>query len=163
MKDMQIYSSIYDIVEGNMNKSGQKLRTSKELVMSIVNIKPGTVDILKLSRERNNDTFLKKAYIMMLNRQIDKEALKAWKANYKLPPEEFQQAVVNSIKGSEEFFKNQVKMYNNIYSANNSFGGNISGMGRSAGITVPERLMKVYRKLPPFMKNAAKKIMGINR
>lgn len=160
---MQIYSSIYDIVEGNMNKAGQKLRTSKELVMSLVNIKPGTVDILKLSRERNNDTFLRKAYIIMLNRQIDRQALKAWRSNYKLPPEEFQQAVINSIKGSEEFFNNQVRMYNNIYSANNSFGGNISGMGRSAGITVPERLMKVYRKLPPFMKNAAKKIIGVNR
>ena len=110
MKDIDIYSAVYDIVDENMNKTGEKLRISKELVLSTTLIKPCKVDILKLSRERNNETFVRKAYIFMLNRQIDGEALRAWKPQYKLPPEEFQHNVVATIKGSEEFFKNQVKM-----------------------------------------------------
>ncbi|MDO4862941.1 MAG: hypothetical protein Q4A05_02120 [Ruminococcus sp.] len=163
MKDIDIYSAVYDIVDENMNKTGQKLRISKELVLSTTIIKPGKVDILKLSRERNNETFVKKAYIFMLNRQIDGEALRAWKPQYKLPPEEFQHNVVATIKGSEEFFKNQVRMYNNIYSENTAFGGRLSGIGRTAGIPVSERLLKVYRKMPPFMKKAAKKVLGAGK
>ena len=34
MRDMDIYSSLYDIVDENMTNAGQKLQTSKELVMS---------------------------------------------------------------------------------------------------------------------------------
>ena len=146
-----------------MEKSGKKLHTTKELTLCAVSAKPGTVDIMKLSRERNNDTFVKKAYIFMLNRQIDGTALRVWKTHYKLPPEEFQRRVIASIKESDEFFKNQVKMYNNIYSENTSFGGSLAGIGRSAGITVPERMMKIYRKMPLFMRNAAKKVLGIRR
>ena len=163
MKDIDIYSAIYDIVDENMKNSGGKLSTSKELVLSTTMAEPGKVDILKLSRERNNETFVRKAYIFMLNRQIDDTALRALKSQYKLPPEEFQHNVVATIKDSEEFFKNQVKMYNNIYSENTSFGGRLSNMGRPAGIPVSERLLKVYRKMPPFMKNAAKKILGVKR
>ena len=163
MRDMDIYSSLYDIVDENMTNAGQKLQTSKELVMSLAASKPGSVDILKLSRERNNDTFVKKAFIFMLNRQIDGTALRVWKTHYKLPPEEFQRRVIASIKESDEFFKNQVKMYNNIYSENTSFGGSLAGIGRSAGITVPERMMKIYRKMPLFMRNAAKIVLGIRR
>ena len=163
MKDIDIYSALYDIVDENMNNAGQKLRISKELVLSSAIIKPGKVDILKLSREKNNDTFVKKAYIFMLNRQVDGTALKAWRAQYKLPPEEFQRNVVATIKGSEEFFNNQVKMYNNIYSENTSFRGRLSGIGRPGGIPVSERLVKVYRKMPPFVKNLTKKILGSNR
>ncbi len=163
MKDIDIYSAIYDIVDENMNSAGQKLRISKELVLSTTTVKPGKVDILKLSRERNNETFVKKAYIFMLNRQIDSYAVKAWKPQYKLPPDEFQRNVVTTIKSSQEFFNNQVRMYNNIYSENNSFGGSLAGIGRPAGIPVSERLLKVYRKMPPFMKNAAKKLLGGRR
>lgn len=163
MKDIDIYSEIYDIVDENINNAGQKLRISKELVLSTALMKPGQVDILKLSRERNNETFAKKAYIFMLNRQIDGAALKALKPQFKLPPEEFQHNLISSIKTSEEFFKNQVKMYNNIYSENTSFGGRLAGIGRPGGIPVSERLMKVYRKMPPFMKKAAKKILGVGR
>ena len=57
MKDIDLYSAIYDIVDENMNNAGQKLRISKELVLSTTTVKPGKVDILKLSRERNNETF----------------------------------------------------------------------------------------------------------
>ena len=163
MKGIDIYSAIYDIVDENMKNAGEKLRISKELVLSTTTVKPGKVDILKLSRERNNETFVKKAYIFMLNRQIDGAALRAWKPQYKLPPEEFQRNVIATIKGSEEFFKNQVRIYNNIYSENTSFGGRLGNMGRAGGIPVSERLLKVYRKMPPFMKNAAKKVLGVKR
>lgn len=174
MKDKELFSAIYDIVDDNMKQSGHKLRTPKALMLSIAAANPGRVDILRLSRERNNDTFLKKAYITMLNRQIDKHALKDWRTRYKLPPEEFQRRVVNAIKGSEEFYNSQVKIYNNIYSSNNSYGGNIANIGRTAGLTGQDRMIKaysktpdlfkrVYKKMPEFVKNAARKATGINR
>ena len=163
MKESQIYSAIYDIVDENLAKAGKKLHTSKDLTLCAVSTKTRTVDIMKLARERNNDTFVKKAYILMLNRQIDKQALKIWRTHYDLPPEEFQRAVVIGIRGSEEFYANQVKMYNNIYSEHNAFGGNVAGIAPPAGITVPERMMKLYRKMPSFMKNAAKSIMGVKK
>ena len=162
MKDKDIYSSIYDIVDGNMKNAGQSLHTPKEVTLASAFAVPGKVDILKLSRERNNELFLRKAYQLMLCRPIDKAALKAWRSNYALPTEEFQQTVVYGLKNSEEFYINQVRIYNNIYSENNGYGGDISCIGRPAGITVPERMLKIYRKMPGFMKNAAKKIMGIN-
>ena len=163
MYDADIYSALFDTAEDNMKKAGKDLGFTKDIVLTAALSEPCTANMLTLSRERDNDAFLKKAYVAMLGRQVDEPSLKAWQTQYKLPPEDFQRMVVGSIKNSDDFRSSNVRLYSNIYSENNCYGGNISGIGRSGGIPLRERLVKVYRKLPAPVKSVIKTVMGAKR
>jgi len=161
MNDTDLYSAVFDIVNENMTNAGEKFMTSKECFVCSSQSNPRTVDILRLSKEKDNGIFLEKAYTEILKRPVDERAYENWKNRFELPPQEFQNLVINSIVNSQEYYNSQVRIYNNIYSKHNSFGGNISGVQPSAGITMPEKLMNTYRKMPDFMKKIAKKAMGV--
>ena len=163
MNDIDIYSAVFDAAEENMQKTGKSLGFSKDIVLTAASAEPNTADMLDLSRERRNDAFLKKAYVALLGRQVDDASLKAWQTQYKLPSEDFQRLVVSSIKNSEDFRSSHVKLYNNIYSENNSYCGVLSAVGRSGGIPLRERLVKVYRKMPAPVKNTIKAVMGAKK
>lgn len=161
MNDKNIYSDIFDIVNENMEKSGNKFPLSKECCICNSEADPVGVDILKLSMEKDNRIFLENAYNMLLKRHVDSKAIKNWEGRYGLPSEDFQQLVIKSIIKSEEFSLANVKIKNNIYSENNSFGGDFSAVKRSSSVTVPDKLMSVYRRMPEPLKNMARKVMGI--
>ena len=159
--DRNLYAAIYDIVEKNYSAAGGEMSIDKPCYMVMVDNTPGTVNVLDMSRQEDNDRFLKTAYLSMLARQIDNAALENWTEYEGMPTLEFQRRVVNALKNSDEFFNTQIRLTNNIYSANNSFGGSLSGLKSSSSVSIPEKLMNTYRKMPEFMKKAARKVMGV--
>lgn len=160
MNDQEMYSSIYDIVQKNAGDAGSELETSKDCFLCITASEPSRVDVLKLSEEKDNMTFLRKAYICMLKRIVDPAALESWKLSADLSPEEFQLRCVNGLKLSEEFFLTHVKLENNIYATNNPVTG-APAAAPGSSVTMPEKLMRMYRKMPDFMKKAARRVMGV--
>ena len=161
MNDKDLYSAIFDIVSTNAGKAGSTMEVRKECYMYLTEASPDTVDILELSKEEDNSLFLEKAYYIMLCSMVDKKAKSDWSDYEKLPKEDFQMRVINAIKGSEEFFTKQIKLKNNIYSGNNPYGGSLIGLRGGSSVSVPEKLMRTYRKMPEFVKKAARRIMGI--
>jgi len=160
MNDKDMYSSIYDIVKKNAEAAGSALQTEKNCFLCLTESEPSRVDVMKLSQEKDNMTFLKKAYISMLKRIVDPAALDSWKLSAELSPEEFQLRCVNGLKLSEEFFLTHVKLENNIYATNNPVTG-APAATPGAGVTMPEKLMRTYRKMPEFMKKAARRMLGV--
>ncbi|MBP3242486.1 MAG: hypothetical protein J6L99_01375 [Ruminococcus sp.] len=159
--DRNLYAAIYDIVDKNYSAAGGKMSIDKPCYMTMAVNVPGTVNVLAMTEEQDNDRFLKTAYLSMLARQIDPAALENWAEYEDMPTLDFQHRVVNALKSSDEFFNTQIRLTNNVYSANNSFGGSLSGLKSSSSVSIPEKLMNTYRKMPEFMKKAARKVMGM--
>ena len=160
MNDQEMYSSIYDIVQKNAEAAGSDLETSKDCFLCITASEPSRVDVLKLSEEKDNMAFLSKAYISMLKRIVDPAALDSWKLSADLDPEVFQLHCVNGLKLSEEFFLTHVRLENNIYATNNPVTG-APAATPGAGVAIPEKLLRMYHKMPDFMKKAARRVMGV--
>lgn len=159
MNDQEMYAAIFDIVEGRMQDAGMEFPIDRECCAGLALQPPGSTDVLALSYEQDNVLFLKKAYITMLSRNIDPGSLEAWKDRTALPREEFQAMVVNGLKASEEFLQAGYRLENDLYADESLFAGSPAGSG-AGGVTLPEKLMKMYRKMPSPLKKAAKKILG---
>ena len=159
MTDKDMYAAIYDIVAEQMQAAGGELAFDKASCADLALQAPDRTDVLELSYEEDNLQFLKKAYLTMLARQIDPGALEAWSERAALPREEFQASVVTALKGSDEFFLAQYRLENNLYADHSLYAGTPVGAGASR-ITLPEKLMRMYRKMPTPLKKAAKKILG---
>lgn len=159
--NLSVYSDIFDVVEKNMQSAGGRFNVSRTAYLCTACNDAQKVDIYDLSHEEDNRLFLETAYIALLKRLVDERALTNWEGRLDIPKEEFQRLLTNSIMNSLEFSKVHIKVYNNIYSQRNAFGGKISSAVSSGGMSMPERLMKFYRKQPEFMKKLEKKIMGV--
>ena len=162
MDNMNIYTDIYDIVSKNMENAGGKFQMSEICYGKIASSNPVYVDISELAEITDNEIFLETAYRILLQRNIDDNAKKSWEERINLPAPEFQKLVTRSILRSAEFANTRIKVKNNIYSEKNAFGGSIEGIKKASAVTMPEKLMNMYRKMPAPMKKAAKKIMGVD-
>ena len=159
MNDQEMYAAIFDIVEERMQEAGMEFAIDKECCTALALQPPDCTDVLALSYEEDNVLFLKKAYLAMLSRNIDPGALEAWAERTDLPREEFQAMVISGLKGSEEFLQAGYRLENDLYADESLFAGSPAGTG-AGGVTLPEKLMKMYRKMPSPLKKAAKKILG---
>lgn len=159
MNDQAMYAAIFDIVEGRMQEAGMTLHIDRACCTALALQPPNCTDVLALSYEEDNIVFLKKAYLSMLSRNIDPGALEAWTERADLPREEFQAMVISGLKGSEEFLQAGYRLENNLYADGSLYAGAPAGAG-AGGVTLPEKLMKMYRKMPSPLKKAARKILG---
>lgn len=161
MKDIDIYSKIFDITSDNMKNVNKSFNVSKEAYLHLSKDNPQSVDIFELYQEDDNALFLEKAYISFLKRLSDDTAYKNWSGRFSLPKQEFQRLLTITMINAPEFNNTQVRAYNNIYSQRNIFGGNIANVKKSTGMNMPEKLLKFYRNQPEFMKKIERKIMGV--
>lgn len=161
MSDSNIYSDIFDIVNENMKNAGKSFSVSKNAYLHLAKERPNCVDVFRLSQEPDNRIFLEKCYISFLKRLADEKAFASWNERFSLPCSEFQRLLVITMISSTEYNRSQVKAYNNIYSQKNVYGGNLNSAQTSGALTMPEKLLKIYRKQPEFMKKIERKIAGI--
>ena len=162
MNDMNIYTDIYNIVSENMKNAGGQFQTPQICFEKMISSHPMIADISDLAEITDNSAFLVAIYRILLQRNIDENARKSWEDRINLPAPEFQRLVVRSILRSAEFAEKRMKVKNNIFSEKNAFGGSADGIRKASSVTMPEKLMNVYRKMPAPMKKAAKKIMGVD-
>ncbi len=161
MENKNIYSDIFDIVSGNMKNEGKEFSFSRECYLCNASADPVNTDILALSEIKDNRRFLEIAYSMLLKRGVDDNAVKCWEGRFGLPSRDFQKLVIRSILKSAEYQASHVRALNNIYSENVSYGTDISGVRRNSSVTMPEKIMSVYRRMPEPLKKAARKMMGV--
>lgn len=161
MNDNKIYSDIFDIVSENYSNAGGKFSVSKTAYLHISNDDPSCVDVYALSRETDKRAFLEKCYISFLKRLADEHAFESWVPRFSLPDQEYKRLLVATMIGSAEYDRDQVRAYNNIYSARNVYGGQLETIDAAGKMGMPDKLMKLYRKQPEFLKKIARRIAGI--
>ncbi len=164
MKDLDLYSAVFDITTQNMEEAGEEFHLPKEAFLFMAEDSPWKADIFQISKERENEVFLEKAYLACLKRFCDEGAFLNWQKKFSLPKQEFQRQLMISLINSEEYSRNYVKVYNHIYSQKNIFGGSLNRVQQaSGGLNVPERLLRVYRKQPKFLRKLERRILGMDK
>jgi hypothetical protein len=150
-----VYSGIFDIV----NQELQNFRFSKESYMFLTELSPFEADVLELMKCPDNRTFLECAYMAFLQRPIDTKAFDNWKDRFSMNEEEFRRAVINTLVSSQEFINAEVSVENNVFSTNTV--SSPSAVSGSSAVRWPDRLLRIYRKQPEFVKKVVRKSMGI--
>ena len=157
---MDIYELLYDITTDNMKQAGKEFPFSKNAYMYLKECEPNDVSVENLSRFEDNSDFLQIAYIAFLKRPVDEKAFENWKKSFNKPVEEFQRAVIRTLISSQEFKNVKVRVRDNIYSEHIETAATRMAAPQSP-YTVPDKLIRIYRKQPQFIKNAIKKAMGV--
>lgn len=160
-----IYSAIYDITEENIKGSGGEFSVSKEAFKELTVIHPQDADVFLLSKEKNNRLFMEKSYIRLLKRLADTKAYENWGSRFSLPSCEFQRLLTMTIIASPEFAGKNVNAYNNIYSLNNQYKGNLAESRKPLSVKRAEMrfktyriLRKIYSKFPEGIKKILRKL-----
>ncbi len=157
--DMDIYSGIFSIVTDELKKNNIDFRFSSDSCTYLAQCSPDEADLLDLMKCRNNRNFLETAYMAFLQRPVDEKAFNNWKEKFSMNENEFRSAVINTLITSQEFFNASVSVRNNIYASGNVL--NLSVPAGSSAVRWPDRLLRIYRRQPEFIKKAVRKSMGI--
>lgn len=153
---MDVYSKLYDITQENMKKGGQELVFTKAAFLFSTKCQAGKADLFQLM-ELDNQSFFQAAFVGFFYRIPDEGAMDRWNRECGLDKEEFQEKVIRSLTGSEEFRDKRVKLYHNIYSTNSLVRHSQDHISTSSYYM--DRLYHIYRHLPGFLKVIAKKIL----
>ncbi len=156
--EKKICAQLFEIANENMERSGNAFVHSKAAFLYYPDNDPHAVDVLQLMEiEGTNEDFLEIAYIAILNRPVDADALKHWQRQFSLPQKQFRALVIRRLTTSPEADVCHKRIYNNIYLPQRR------KRGREATNAVVQKLMPVYRKLPTGMKSVIRKIAGVNQ
>lgn len=151
----KIYNQLFEIANENMQQSGNEFTHPRAAFLYYAKNDPHMVDIMELmNEEASNEEFVEIAYLAILGRPVDAEAMQSWSKQTGIPEKKFRALVVQRLTSSQEADVYHKRIYNNIYSAKKRRRRN-----GTAGFLV-QKLLPVYRKLPSGMKNGIRKVMG---
>lgn len=158
-QELSVYENLYKITKKNMEHAGKELGFTVSPFLASVRHSPNQADILSWSHY-DPEAFLQIAYMNLLKRTPEPEAIGQWKKQEHKPREVYQKMVISAITGSEEFAAKGVSVCNNIYSdgqlANHVI---IADSGSYYNATI-QKLLKLYWKLPSVVRRIIKKMVS---
>lgn len=112
MKEKEVYSQLYKIVEQNMNASGEQMAFSEQIFLDSVGEKKGVADILHLWNS-DRQIFLTNMYLQLFRRFPENYAYERWDKDQR-EEKEVKKSIVQALVSSEEFCVKQALIKNNI-------------------------------------------------
>ena len=150
--------ALYAIAARRMAAAGSEMPCSAAVFTVLSQAEPEQVRYPLLAGLENAD-FLEAAFLLLLERPVDAETRAAWSRRYDLPRPQFQTAVLRSVLHSQEY---TAHMFSRPLT-----GCPLPLTDANAGVRVqvaaqpmPERLLRIYRRMPGPMKRLAKKLAG---
>lgn len=111
----EVYGKIYDIMYGNLEKSGNLECFNKNAFLTVTEKNIVETDINDLKKLSNNE-FLEASYMEYFNRTVDDGAMSHWSKKFEEDEEKFKSQLTNQLTRSFEFKINNSKVINNCYS-----------------------------------------------
>lgn len=156
-KQTALMHRIYQLADTRMQSAGGTMPCSEALFAALAVQAPDAVDYPALAALENAD-FLEAAFLLLLTRPVDEGTKNAWQPRIAgLQKEEFQTAVLRSVLRSAEYQQHQIPLLRcplPVTEATPQISVQVAPQ------QMPERLVRVYRKLPAPMKKLAKKLAG---
>lgn len=153
--DDALARAIYKIADARMQAAGEKMPCSENVFAVTAAAAPDAVQYAELAALENPD-FLAAAYLRLLGRPVDPEAGKVWQSSLDLPQLEFQTQVLKTIVRSPEYQKIRIPLYGCPLPLSDEQQGNLLISAQA----MPERLVRIYQKMPLPLRKLAKKIAG---
>lgn len=154
--DDALARTLYRLAAERMQNAGQEMPCSEEVFSVLTNAQPGAVSYRQIAHLNNAD-FLEAAYLMLLGRPLDDPSRESWKGSLVLPQQEFQIAVLKTILQSGEYRNNRIPLTDcPLHLSDGEVDQNLLISAQA----MPQRLVRIYQKMPRFMQKLAKKIAG---
>jgi hypothetical protein len=153
--DDALARTIYQLAAQRMQAAGQQMPCSEAVFSVMTGAAPDGVSYRQIGHLENAD-FLEAAYMLLLGRPLDEPSRKTWQSSLALPQQEFQTLVLKTIMQSGEYQKSRIPLTDCPFPL---FGGEQKNLLISSQ-ALPERLVRIYQKMPRFMQKLAKKAAG---
>lgn len=153
--DKALALAVYQIAAARMQAAGCEMPCSAEAFAVISAAAPDAADYSAMAALRNPD-FLDAAYILLLGREVDAPAKASWQAQFGLPETVFRTNVLTTILRSAEYQRNPVPLTGCPLPLMQEDGQNLL----IAAQAMPERLVRLYQKMPRPVQKLAKKLAG---
>lgn len=110
----QVYTDLYDIVEKKLEENHMQMDSTRDTFMTVLH-----ADTSLLSGETVKDldnlSFLETAYVILLKRLPDKDAMEIWSYYAKsLPKEKFRKELLETLVDSKEYITKGGKIKHNM-------------------------------------------------
>ncbi len=153
--EKKVYSELFHIVKVNMEAAGQEMIPLEEAFLTTVGIAPDTADVLQL-RRLNKKGLVQASFASILRRFPDEGAIADWAKKEDMPCEEYRIKLITTLVNSAEYKQKGIRVCNNIYSSAQKQPVQVVVQTGYAGM---DRLVKIYSRMPKWMKKLAKKIL----
>lgn len=153
--DDALARTIYRIAAERMQTAGAKMPCSEAVFSVVTAAAPDRVSYRQLAALDNPD-FLEAAYLLLLGRPLDDPSRESWQTSLALPQDEFRTLVLKTIIQSGEYKNNRIPLTECPFALTD---GNQQNLLISAQ-ALPQRLVRIYQKMPRFMQKLAKKAAG---
>lgn len=158
MNQDKIYEELYEITNANLNQQEETLPFTKATFLFASKLKPGYLDLSEFN-EFDLQTTLGCAYVGMLYRTPEEEAVANWNKRNVEPLEVMRKKIIESISNSKECSDKGCIIYNNIYSKKNKGVVTLEKVVRNDNVYI-NKLYNLYKKMPKFMRQAIRFILG---
>lgn len=153
--DDALARALYRLAAERMQAAGCEMPCSEAVFSVLTAASPEGVSYAALEQLENAD-FLDAAYLLLLERPIDAPARKAWQEQLSLPAPEFRTRVLTTILRSAEYQQHRIPLTGCPLPLAEDQGQNLLISAQA----LPERLVRMYQKMPRPMQQLAKKIAG---
>lgn len=153
-REETVYSQLYQIVEHNMEASGENMEFSQGAFLASLGEYGDTADILRLQM-RGPQVFLEGVYMQLLGRFPDASAKKQWEGK-NINAANAQKTILRAVINSNEFCLRDTFLKNNIYE---DLTAGKQGKAEKLKRTIIQRAKPIARKLPRCVKRAIKHCM----
>lgn len=153
--DDALARTIYQLAEKRMHAAGQQMPCSEAVFSVMTGAAPDGVSYRQIGHLENAD-FLEAAYLLLLGRPLDEPSRQTWQGSLSLEKQELQTLVLKTILQSGEYQKSRIPLTDCPFAL---FEGDQKNLLISSQ-ALPERLVRMYQKMPRFMQKLAKKAAG---
>ncbi|MBP0966287.1 MAG: hypothetical protein J5722_01520 [Oscillospiraceae bacterium] len=147
--------SIYRIAAERMQTAGAKMPCSETVFSVMTAAAPDKVSYRQFAGLDNPD-FLEAAYLLLLGRPLDDPSRESWQTSLVLPQDEFRTLVLKTIIQSGEYKNNRIPLTECPLTLVDGDQQNLLISAQA----LPQRLVRIYQKMPRFMQKLAKKAAG---
>lgn len=153
--DDALSRKLYHIAAQRMQAAGAEMPCSEDVFAVLTAAAPDAVSYPDIAHLSNAD-FLEAAYLLLLGRPIDEPSRAAWQGSISLPEDDFRCAVLKTILRSAEYQRNRIPLTACPLPLAEDDGQNLLISAQA----MPERLVRLYQKMPRPMQKLAKKFAG---
>ena len=153
--DDALARAVYGIAAERMQQAGAEMPCSENVFAILNAAQPDAVRYDEIAALGNAD-FLEAAYYLLLRRPLDAPSRADWQGKLAQPEPQFQTLVLKTILHSAEYQQHRVPLTGCPLPLAEESGQNLM----IAAQAMPERLVRLYQKMPRPVQKLAKKLAG---
>ena len=154
--DDELARRLYGIAAERMQAANRQMPCSEAVFSVLTAAVPDAVSYPAMAQLGNAD-FLEAAYLLLLGRPLDDPSRGVWEAQLALPEPDFRTAVLKTIIQSAEYQKRRIPLTGCPLKLSDDEPDQNLLISSQA---MPERLVRIYQRMPRFLQKLAKKIAG---